>query len=218
MNIDELKTAWKEYDRKLQATHVINEKIITSMIAERTNTRFVNVKRNYVIGLLWMFICLFLGIMVLWGNPFDYRYSIQYIPIAIYCTCLIILTVALLVSYWRLQNITITHHNLDVSLKKIIAVYVKPNKFLKYTLIIFLVSQVFLFPLSFLPPSIERLGVWKALAERLIPISISALMLFIAHKLGAFKDRHGKKFRAYQQELQELKEMSSELQNEELRD
>jgi hypothetical protein len=214
MNLDELKTAWKEYDRKLTSTQNIQEKIIISMIAEKTNTRFVTVKRNYAIGLLWMFICLLLGVMVLWGNPFDYTYRIQYVPIIIYCACLIILTGALLVSYWGLQNITITHYNLDVSLKKIIAVYAKPKKFLKYTLIIFLISNVFLFPLSFLPRSIERLGVWNALAERLIPISISALLLFIAHKLGAFRDKHGKQFRAYQQELKELKEMSSELQSE----
>jgi hypothetical protein len=94
-------------------------------------------------------------------------------------------------------------------------VYVKPKKFLRYTLVIFLVSQVFLFPLSFLPPNIERMGLWKALAERIIPISISALMLFIAYKLGAFKDRHGKKFREDQRELQELRTMSLELQDEE---
>jgi hypothetical protein len=212
MNIDEIKTVWKEYDRKLQASRIINEKIIVSMITERTTTRFSKVRRNYIMGLLWMFICLLFGFAVIFGNPFDYKYFIQYMPMIIYCICLVILMSALFVSYLRLQNITITHHNLDISLKKIIAVYVRPNKFLKYTLIIFLISQIFLFPLSFLPPNIERMGLWKALADRIIPVSISALMLFIAYKLGAFKDRHGKKFREDQRELQELRTMSLELQ------
>ena len=215
MNIDELKTVWKEYDRKLQTSQVINEKIIVSMITDRTNNRFYKVRQNYAMGLLWMFICLLFGFAVLLGNPFDFRYFIQYVPTIIYCTCLIILMGSLLVSYVKLQNITITHHNLDQSLKKIIAVYAKPGKFLTYTLVIFLISQVFLFPLSFLPANIERMGLWKALGERIIPISISILMLFIAFKLGAFKDRHEKKFREDQRELQELRAMSRELQAEE---
>jgi len=122
-----------------------------------------------------------------------------------------ILIVALVVSFLHLKNITITHHNIDESLRKIIAVYERPGKFLKYTIILFLFSQLFLFPLSFLPAGIERRGLWGALAERLIPISISALILWIAYKLGAFKERYAKKFKDDLGELEELKAMATEL-------
>jgi ABC-type multidrug transport system fused ATPase/permease subunit len=211
MNIDELKTAWSAYDTKLRSSQLLSEKIISSMITERSSSRFSKVKRNYVIGLAWMIACLLIGFAILFGNPFDYKWNLQYVPIIIYCTCLTILIGALVVSLLHLKDITITHHNIDESLRKIIAVYERPGKFLKYTVILFLFSQLFLFPLSFLPASIERRGLWGALVERFIPISISALILWIAYKLGAFKERYGKKFKDDLSELEELKAIAAEL-------
>jgi hypothetical protein len=213
MNLDELKTEWKQFDQKVQSTQRINEKIIVSMITERSSERFLKVRRNYLFGLAWMLVCLLFGIAILAGNPFDYEFTIQYVPTAIFCVCLLILISALFKLYLDLQKVDITHSTVELSLKKIIAVYERPQQFLKYTVIVFLFTQVFLFPLSFLPRSIERLGLWFALAERLLPISIAALMLFIAHKLGAFKEPHKKKFMNDLSELHELKAMVSELRN-----
>lgn len=82
---------------------------------------------------------------------------------------------------------------------------------MNYTVIIFLFSQVFLFPLAFLPRSIEARGLWPTLAERLIPISIAAIILFVAYKFGAFKVRHIDNFRKDLTELEQLKAMSAEL-------
>jgi hypothetical protein len=211
MNLDDLKSTWKVYDQRLQAAQTLNEKIIVSMITERSSTRFSTVKTQYVVGLAWMLVCLTAGIAILWGNPFDYRYKIQYIPTGIYTICLIIVLIDMVRSFIALRHIAIHHHTIDDSLKKIIAVYEKPRRFLKYILIIFLISQVVLFPLSFLPRNIETMGLWTALAERLIPISIAALLLFAAHKFGAFKDRHAKKFKTDLDELGELRKMSGEL-------
>ena len=211
MSINELKSAWHEYDRKLQSTQVIHEKIITSMIKDRSASRFSVVKRNYMIGFSWMAICLLAGCAILFGNPFDYSFKIQYVPIIIYVVCLVILMTAMVKAFAGLNSITIHHHNLDVALKNIIKIYEQPQVFLKYTIIVFLFSQFILFPLSFLPPSIERLGLWPALGERLIPISISLLLFFIAYKLGAFKQRQVKKFKEDLSELEQLKAMSAEL-------
>ena len=213
MHIDELKTAWNRYDSKLANSQLLSEKIITSMISERSSSRFYKVKRNYTIGLAWMIACLGVGFAILLGNPFDYKLNIQYVPTVIYCVCLTILIVALVLSLLHLKNINITHHNIDESLKKIIAVYERPGKFLKYTIIFFLFSQLVLFPLSFLPAGIERRGLWGALIERLIPIGVSAIMLWIAYKLGAFKERFGKKFKEDLSELEELKAMAFELKD-----
>jgi hypothetical protein len=212
MNIDELKTVWKDYDRKIASSKLINEKIITSMITERTSSRFSTVKRNYTIGICWMVACLGVGLAILLGNPFDYQHTIQYVPIVIYCVCLTIMTVGFVIFTLQLTRIPISHHNLDVALKKIIAIYERPRKFLKYTIIIFLFSQLVLFPLSFLPHNLQRLGLWPALGERLIPISISALMLYAAYKFGAFKDRYGKKFKEDHRELEALRAMTIELE------
>lgn len=216
MNLDELKTAWKIYDRKLQSTQMINEKIISSMISDRTSSRFSKVSRQYILGFVWMLICLGFSIVVIFTNPFDYQQTIQYVPMLIFSMCLIILIGGMVKAYQALQKVTISHHNIDDSLKQIIAVYEKPKLFLHYTILVFLFSQIILFPLSFLPRNIERMGLWAALAEQLIPISIGGLLLFIAFKLGAFKERHVEKFKEDLNELQALKAMSRELAGEDV--
>lgn len=211
MNLDDLKTAWKEYDRKLESTQRIHEKIITSMIAERTGNRFSKLTRQYIISFAWMLICLTFGVLVLLTNPFDYGSTLQYIPMVIFVIGLVILMAGMAMRFFTLRKITFSHTNVGEALMKIIAEYEKPKKFFYFTIMIFLFSQVFLFPLSFLPSSIESMGLWPALGERLIPISIAALILFAAYKLGAFKERHVDKFREDLNELQSLKEMSAEL-------
>lgn len=211
MNLDELKTAWKAYDRKLQSTQAINEKIIVSMVTERSGNRFSKVRKQYILGLAWMLICLMFSVLIILTNPFDYEYTLQYIPMVIFAVGVTILITGMTISYLKIHGITITHQNVGEALKDIIAVYEKPKKFLYYTVIVFLFSQVFLFPLSFLPRSIENKGLWPALAERIIPISIAALMVFVAYKLGAFKERHVDKFREDLNELESLKAMAAEL-------
>jgi hypothetical protein len=211
MNLDELKSVWKEYDRKIESTQALNEKLISSMITERSTSRFEKVRVHYLLGTLWMVICLSFGVLILFSNPFDYKYTIQYIPMALFCVCLAILIGGILSAYSKLRSIKIDQSTLSASLRQIIDVYEKPKKFLNYTVVAFLITQVFLFPLSFLPKGIERMGLWLALGERLIPISISALLLFIAYKFGAFKERNAEKFKKDLTELEELKAMALEL-------
>ena len=211
MNIDELKAAWSVYDKKVETTQRINDKVIESMIANRSDNRFAIVKRNYLLGFLWMFGWASLALVICLTNPFDYQMGWQYIPMWIFIGCVVIYTFAMVNTFLKLKTINITTTNVESSLKKIIEVYERPQKFLKYTLYLFIFSQVVLFPLSFLPRGIERSGFWLALGERLIPMSIAALMLYVAHKLGAFKERHKDKFKADLSELEQLKAMSKEL-------
>ena len=214
MNLDELKISWKEYDRKLQSARAINEKLIDSMITERAGNRFAKVRRQYLLGLTWMLVCLAFGVLVIATNPFDYDATIQFIPMGIFVVGLVILVIGLITKYVALKKIAISHDNVADALRKVISIYDKPRKFLNYTVIIFLFSQVFLFPLSFLPRSIEVRGLWPALGERLIPISIALIVLLVAYKLGAFKDRHADRFREDLSELEQLKMMSAELDSE----
>lgn len=211
MNIDELKNAWNDYDKKVEATKRFHENLIESMIANRSGDRFSKIKRNYLLGFLWMFGWAALALLICLTNPFDYEKSWQYIPLWIFIGCVVVFIVGMIRTVTEFNSISITNNNVGSSLKKIIEVYERPQKFQKYTLWLFLFSQVILFPLSFLPRAIERAGVWPALAERLIPMAIAALMLYAAHKLGAFKERHKDKLKEDLSELEELKRMSDEL-------
>src|SRR5690606_24767250 len=210
MSLDVFKTVWKEYDRKLQSTQEISDRIVRSMIAERAVNRFSKVRRQYALSLAWMSACLGLGIVIILTNPFDYTGTLQFIPMGVFVTGIAILIAGLTAKYLALQRITFSHRNIADALSQVIAVYEKPRTFLSYTVIAFLFSQVFLFPLSFLPRSIEARGLWLALGERLIPISIATILVYVAYKLGAFKERHVDHFRKDQNELQDLKAMSAE--------
>lgn len=211
MNVDELKTAWQNLDKKLHATKTLNEKLITSIVTERSGNRFQTVRRNYLIGFAWLTLCLVAGLAVIFGNPFDYEYTMQYIPMAIYCLGLLIISGWMMQSYTHLGRIKLDQSNIRSALKDIVAIYERPQKLMRYVLWVFIFSQTILFPLSFLPKSIERVGLWPALGERIIPIAIAVMMLYIAHKLGAFKERHGTKFKADLNELEQLKMMVAEL-------
>jgi hypothetical protein len=211
MNVDELKTAWQSLDKKLHATKTLNEKLIASIVTERSGNRFQVVRRNYRIGFAWLILCLFAGLAVIFGNPFDYEYILQYIPMVFYCMGLIAITGWMMQSYTHLGRIKLDQANIRAALKDIVAIYERPQKLMRYVLWVFIFSQTILFPLSFLPKSIDRIGLWPALGERMIPITIAVLMLFIAYKLGAFKERHGAKFKEDLNELEQLKKMAAEL-------
>ncbi|MBA4053283.1 MAG: hypothetical protein C0490_01085 [Marivirga sp.] len=210
MNLDELKTAWRDYDRKLQSTQLINERIITSMITERSRSTWGQARRYYIFGFVSTSFWFLLGIAVLIGNPFDYQDIIQYTPIAVMSLCFLAFLILFIINYRKLDSINIHHDNLDASLKKIIKLYEKPRKLLTGVLYIYLVAA-FAFPISFLSQKIARTGVWEAILDTLIPMAISAALLLIASKLGAFKERHKLKFEKNLNELQELKALSAEL-------
>lgn len=212
MNIDELKTAWKEYDRKLQSSQSLNERIITSMIRERSRSRISRAQRSYIAALVYMFVVLSFCIAVFFGNPFDFRHEFQYVIIGIFIVCILIFIVSLIAIVSELKRIDIGRQNLDVSLKKIIGIYEKPRKLVNRAGLVVLIATV-LFPLSFLPRSIESHGVLMGIVLQVIPISLSILMIYGASKLGAFKDRFGEKFKEDLRELNELKAIAEELSN-----
>jgi hypothetical protein len=152
-----------------------------------------------------------LGIAVLAGNPFDYQQFAEFIPVGIYTLCMIFIFVGLLRSLIRLKGVEINTGDVDSSLKKIIEIYESPEKYLHNALRLLLFSSVVLFPLSFLPRKIESLGWTSALQDTLITIVLSVIILYVAYKLGAFKDTNIEDFRRYREELISLKSSSEEL-------
>ncbi|MBC8051453.1 MAG: hypothetical protein H7Y13_00130 [Sphingobacteriaceae bacterium] len=215
MKLDELKAAWQQYDVKLKSTQDLSNKIITSMISERSLSRLSKVKRTYFWGFTQMGFWLFIGIAILVGNPFDYKQVIEYVPVAIYCTCLAILILGMARVYLQMLKIDINHESLHKSLETIINLCEKPNKFFDRTIHLLIFSSTVLFPLSFLPRQILRSGWAEAIVGTLIAIAVSVTLIFIAYKLGVFEEQHAEKFKNDLKELDELKAISNELQREE---
>jgi len=213
MELDELKTAWQEYNVKLQSTKALSDRLIISMIKERSHSRLSKVKRNYIIGFFYMSGWLIFGAAVLAGNPFDYKQSIEYLPVVIYCICLLVLILMMLRTYKAFEKVEFNVDSINKALKIIIDIYEKPNRFSEWTLRLLLFSATVLFPLSFLPRKVVRMGVFGGIAETLLAMAISAGILFTAYKLGAFKERQSAKFKEDLKELNELKSLSEELNN-----
>src|SRR5688572_3231322 len=121
MKPDELISAWKAYDKKLDATLVLQDKIVRTVIRERVSNRFSGLRRKYAGGILWLLIWLALSVTVLLTNPFDYASGLQFVPMGILAICLAILSGKLIHTFAALGNIAIAHHSVDESLKRAIA-------------------------------------------------------------------------------------------------
>src|SRR5690606_41954260 len=84
MNLEELKATWKDYDQKLVATRAINEKIIMSMMREKSSSTLSKIRRMCLYTILLMGVIIWFCIMSIIYNAFDYNYKLQFLPLVLY--------------------------------------------------------------------------------------------------------------------------------------
>lgn len=209
MNLEELKAEWQQYNQKLVFSQRLNERLILSMLKERSRSRVSRIRRENWIYMGWMTGTLvFLG-GIFAGNPFDFIYTWQYIPYGMLIVG-VILAIISLINSLRNFTVNINKANLDTFLKRTIEEYEKNKKIQAAFGIIMLLaglSSVF----SFLPKKLAHKELWPALGETALMIGITLLIYFIAFKSGAFKNRKKEGFENDLKELNELKALSSEL-------
>lgn len=210
MNIDDLKATWQQYDQKLQASQTLNERLIQSIITEKSQSRLARVQNHFTMGSLLTLFWLTLSIAILAGNPFDYQSIYEYAPVALLTLSFVAMLLLMGKTIIQLKKINLSETDLAKALRQIISVYSKPRKFLKYTVII-MFSASLLFPLSFLPRKLSHSSLGEAIADTAAPMAISLILYFIANKLGAFEDVSGQRFKQYLRELEELKTIAKEL-------
>lgn len=207
MNLDELKSAWKVYDQKLQTSQLLTERLIVGMIKERSKSRVAQIKReNKWFFALMIFELLLIGAIFM-GNPFDFIYKIQFVPYVF----LAIGIIMALVSIYRsnaIVNIDMNSTTLGAFLKNVIREYEK-NKKLEGWFGILMLSSGCLTVLSFLPNKLEKKGLNTALIDTFIPLGVCLIIYYMAFKLGAFKNR---KSEGFKEDLQELEALSKELE------
>jgi hypothetical protein len=206
MNLDELKSAWQMYDQKLQVSQAINEKIIKSMIRERSYSRVSRIKRENGFLMLLMFLELFFLVAVFAGNPFDFKYLWQFVP---YLFIMIgnLMAIGVLFRVYKMLKIEITDFNLNTFLQNIIETYEKNKRAEGWFGIIMFVSGC-LTVFSFLPHKLATRSISAAMIDTAIPLAISIFLYWLAFKLGAFENRKSKEFR---KDLDELEKLSNEL-------
>lgn len=211
MNIEDLKSAWQVYDKKIQAIQAINEKLIERIIKERSLSRVSLIRRQYHVFFFIMAVELFVLSAVFMGNPFDFKYQIQFIPYALVSVGVIVAFFHLLKLYRKLSG-PLSNKPIGVFLKNILESYEQNKVFEKWFGIIFL-SVGLIIPLSFLPKKMENKSLTHALLETSLMMLGTLLLYLLAFRLGAFKNRHKEKFSKDLAELNELKAMSLELKD-----
>jgi len=213
MNLDELRTAWKLYEKKIQSSQAISQKIIESMIKERSSSRVASIKKQYQFFCAMLSAEFILIIAILTGNPFDFKYKLQFVPYILLGTCIVIAFVNILQLYKKLNH-NFSANPIGIFLKTMVEGYEQNKVYEKWFGILFF-SVGLIMPLSFMPHKIAQNGLLSALLETALMMAGTLLLYWIAFRLGAFKNRNEEKFRNYLDELNELKTISAELKTEE---
>ena len=211
MNIEDLETEWRQYNQKLETSQRLNEQIILSMLRERSRSRVSKIRTKNNIYMVLMLVDLLLLAAVFAGNPFDFKYSLQYLPYGVLTIGVLLAIVALIKS---IQNFSgnINDTPLDNFLKKTINAYEK-NKKIERLFGVLIVGAGTLTAFSFLPNKLEHKALWPAVGETAVSILVTLAIYFIAFKAGAFKNRNKEEFENDLKEWTELKNISSELKN-----
>lgn len=209
MNLDELKTAWQEYDSRLAATEEINQKVIASMIRERSVSRVARIRRRYT-----EMLCLFLFYAVcltgfFFGNPFDYTFPAQYIPLAAIVLCCILMVVFLFRARMALKEIGLDRQNLQEALVQIIEVYAKYRKSFRYIIITMFCSSMLLNLLRIIA-KIPESGILEAVYSLLIFSAMMGFVWFYAGKKKSSWPDLAKEEKGLKADLEELKELKSQ--------
>ena len=207
MNLDELKSAWKVYEQKLQTSQLLTERLIVGMIKERSKSRVARIKReNTLFFVLMVFELVVLG-AVFMGNPFDFIYPIQFLPYGFLAVGIIMALVAIYRSN-AIVNVDMNSTTLGAFLQHVIREYEK-NKKLEGWFGVLMLASGCLATLSFLPNKLARQDLTSALIDTLIPMSICLFIYFLAFRFGLFKNR---KSDGFKEDLQELEALSKELE------
>jgi NAD/NADP transhydrogenase beta subunit len=210
MNLDELKTAWIEYDQKLSISNRINEEILSGMIRDRSASRISRIRRSNFMLLTWMFIVLTFIIAIILGNPFDFKYSWQFIPYLVIGLGAFAAIGAILVTLRRF-DVNLSTSNLSGFLASIIEGYEK-NKLMErwFGIILFAAGALTVF--SFLPKKLENKPLWPALGETGLMLLITLVIYFVAFKSGVFKNKAKQGFETDLNELNSLKKLKQEFE------
>jgi hypothetical protein len=148
-------------------------------------------------------------VAIFFGNPFDFKYRLQYVPYGILAIGIALAIVTLIKSFQSF-SVNINNVPLDGFLRNTINAYEK-NKKIERWFGILIISAGTLTAFSFLPNKLAHKDLWQALAETAISIVITLGIYLIAFKAGAFENRKKEEFENDLEEWNELKKISLEL-------
>jgi len=188
MELEILRKSWDSINERIDHMAAFNNKLVEHIIAARVMTTIDKIDKLYTGFYTVLAIELVVLIAILVGNPFDFRYHVQYIPYGL-------LLIGVIVAFFNLLHLHRSIHKvsannpIDEYLKSIGAIYDRNKRFEKWFGLIFL-SIGLSVPFSFLPTKIDRVGLIEALTDTSIMVGINLIIFIAAIKLGAFRNRY----------------------------
>ncbi len=210
MDLNELKTAWIEYDQKLSISNRINEEILLAMIKDRSVSRISKIRTTNIMLLIWLFVVLTFIIAMFVGNPFDFKYNWQFIPYFVVGLGVIAAISSIFATLSKF-DVNLSTKNISGFLTKIIEGYEKNRKMETwFGAILFTAGALTVF--SFLPKKLENKPFWSALGETGLMLLITLSIYFLAMKSGVFKNKSKEGFENDLAELNQLKALKQEFE------
>lgn len=205
MNLEELKATWKDYDQRLTATRAIHNKIVKSMIRDKSGSTLNKMRRMCLLTILLMGVIIWFCLMSIIYNAFDYEYSLQFLPLIIYVIVAAVFIVYLIKEYQN-SKVDLYNDNLKNSLNKVIALH-ESFMSINLKLVLIFLSAGFLYLLNASFKVLQNQGAWSALLFLSGGVILNVGMLFIAQRMGAFKDHYGDSLKNLLHELEEFEEV-----------
>ena len=172
MTLEELKTQWNTLDQNLLATRQFNEKMLRSMLTDRSSGTLAVMQSKIARIAIFFTALLVLFLAILAGNPFDYTHWLHYLPAILYLLVVTAALAAALKEYLFLRQVNLTGTDLRESLSSVISVHERYQRLAEKTWKLSLVAG-FLLGISLLAPRFE------AFSSQKIALVIAAQALFV---------------------------------------
>lgn len=207
-NFETLQAAWKACDQQLASQKAMNEKLMLSMMRDRSGSTLAAMSRkNGAMAFLFSVYTVFF-IACIAGNAFDYTHPLYYIPLAVQgITCGIFATWLLLV-YRAISRVGLSGENLAGGLRQVIRANEQHLVVSRRIWWCYFIAGV-AFPFTFLPRAIDHWGLSAALGFMAIPVVIMVALVLLAKRLHFFEDRQHELLK---QNLDELEDYLAELE------
>lgn len=210
MELETLKKSWERLDKRIKSAATLNQKLIESIISSRVSTTVGSIKRLYALFYVILAIEIIFLVALFIGNPFDFKYTLQFGPYVLLLAGVVIAFFNLLHIHKAINKLS-PGSRIDHYLTNIVSIYDRNKRFEKWFGVIFLSVGLLVVPVSVLPQKIERMGLIGALSEFAIMIAVTLIIYLLAFKLGAFKNRYRLKLEKDLQEWKTLKALSEDI-------
>lgn len=210
MILNELKASWQAYDTRVTARPTLPAVALHRAIHQRSRSRLAYLSRLQLVSLVLNVLWVILLAVVVATNPFGFGHPAQLLPFGALAVCISVVVFFSARSYRQMQQVELSHLNLEHALRQVITLFEKPWTHLRWTIALLMAAAAVL-PVSFLPAYIQWLGFWPAVAGTVGLVASLSVMYYLIFRSTAFQQAFEAFFQKELADLAALKSTAAEL-------